>query len=87
MILDADTNLQLERTLQVPADVIWRCWTRPEHLQHFFVPKPHKLVSCDIDLHPGGRFNTVFEVEGNEMRNEGVFLELIPCRKLVFTDT
>jgi uncharacterized protein YndB with AHSA1/START domain len=35
----------------------------------------------------GGRFNTTFEVDGNLMDNQGVFLELITEEKLVFTDT
>ena len=34
----------------------------------------------------GGKCNTTFEVEGNEMQNNGVYLEVVPNEKLVFTD-
>jgi uncharacterized protein YndB with AHSA1/START domain len=44
------------------------------------------VTACDIDLKVGGRFNTTFEVDGNAMDNHGVFLELVPDEKLVFTD-
>jgi uncharacterized protein YndB with AHSA1/START domain len=50
------------------------------------VPKPHKVTAVDIDLRVGGRFNTTFDVEGNVMQNNGVYLEVVPGEKLVFTD-
>lgn len=86
MDLDPKTDLSFTRTLAVPRGLVWECWTSPEHIPHFFVPRPHKVTSCDIDLRVGGRFNTTFEVEGNAMENKGVYLELIPEKKLVFTD-
>ncbi len=46
----------------------------------------HRVTACDIDLRVGGRFNTTFEVEGKEMQNNGVYLEVVPQEKLVFTD-
>jgi len=86
MELDPKTDLRLTRTLAVPRRLVWECWTRPEHIPHFFVPRPHKVTAVDIDLRVGGRFNTRFEVEGNTMDNHGVYLEVVPEEKLVFTD-
>lgn len=85
--LDPETDLVLERVLKAPRALVWECWTTPEHIKHFFVPKPHRVTACEIDLRVGGRFNSTFEVEGNEMANQGVFLEIVPEKKLVFTDT
>ncbi|SFI55415.1 SRPBCC family protein [Celeribacter neptunius] len=87
MELDPKTDLSFTRTLPVPRALIWECWTSPEHIPQFFIPRPHRVTSCDIDLRVGGRFNTTFEVEGNMMDNKGVYLELIPEKKLVFTDS
>lgn len=86
MELDPRTDLRLERVLAAPRALLWECWTTPAHIRHFFVPRPHAVTGCEIDLRVGGRFNTVFEVDGAEMRNEGVYLEIDPGRKLVFTD-
>lgn len=86
MDLDPTTDLSFTRTLAVPRMLIWECWTSPEHIPHFFVPKPHRVTACDIDLRVGGRFNTTFDVDGQQMENNGVWLELIPGRKFVFTD-
>lgn len=84
--LDPTTDLSFTRTLAVPRQLVWECWTQPRHIPHFFIPAPHKVTAVDIDLRVGGRFNTVFDVEGNIMDNKGVYLEVVPEEKLVFTD-
>jgi uncharacterized protein YndB with AHSA1/START domain len=84
--LDPKTDLSFTRTLKAPRALLWECWTTPEHIEQFFVPKPHKVTDCEIDLRVGGRFNTAFEVEGNRMENKGVWLEVVDQEKLVFTD-
>lgn len=86
MNLDPDTDLGFTRTLAVPRQLVWDCWTKPVHIPHFFVPAPHRVTAVDIDLRVGGRFNTTFEVEGNVMDNRGVYLEVVAGEKLVFTD-
>ena len=86
MEFDPETDLRLERELKAPRQLLWRCWTRPELVKRFFVPKPHQVLDCKIDLRPGGHFDTTFEVEGNRMENTGVWLEVVPEERLVFTD-
>ena len=86
MNLDPQTDLKLERTVAVPRALLWECWTTPEHIKHFFIPKPHSIESCEIDLKVGGKFNTLFNIDGNLIPNHGVFLEIIDGEKLVFTD-
>ena len=85
--LDPSLDLVLERTIKAPRALVWECWTTPEHLVHWFVPKPHRVTACALDVRVGGKCNTTFEVEGAEMQNNGVYLEVIPGEKLVFTDT
>lgn len=85
--LDPDLDLVLVRELGAPRAVIWRCWTEPEHLKQWFVPKPHRVTACHLDVRVGGACNTTFDVEGAVMENKGVYLEVVPGEKLVFTDT
>jgi uncharacterized protein YndB with AHSA1/START domain len=84
--LDPTTDLSFTRTLAAPRRLIWECWTDPRHIPHFFIPAPHKVTAVEIDLRVGGRFNTRFDVDGAVMDNEGVYLEVEPETKLVFTD-
>ena len=87
MTLDSLTDLSLTVDLKAPRSKVWECWTRAEHLKAFFIPAPHSIESCEIDLKVGGKFNTVFLIEGNQVPSQGVFLEIIPGERLVFTDT
>lgn len=87
MTIDPDFDLVLTRDIAAPREVLFECWTSAKHIPHFFVPKPHKVVACTLDLRVGGAFNTTFDVDGTIMENKGVWLEVIPDEKLVFTDT
>ena len=78
MGLDPETDLVLTREIAAPRALIYTCWTTPEHLVHWFVPKPHKLIACTLNVRVGGACNTTFLVEGSEMQNNGVYLEVIP---------
>lgn len=84
---DPKLDLKLERTVDVSPELVWAAWTQPEHVVHWFTPAPWKTVSCEIDLRPGGKFNTIMQSpEGKQFPNLGCFLEVVPGRRLVFTD-
>ena len=87
MEIDPELDLVLTRTINAPRELLYSCWTTPEHLKNFFVPKPHKVTACTLDVRAGGACNTTFDVEGTIMENNGVYLEIIPNEKIVFTDT
>lgn len=85
---DPKFDLVLERDIDVPVELVWKVWTTPEHLKHWFVPKPWSLARCKIDLRPGGEFSSVMlSPEGKEFPNSGCYLEIVPNERLVFTDT
>ncbi len=80
-------DLSLELVLNAPRRAIWRCWTEAPLLTQWFTPAPWTTPEADLDPRPGGRMNTLFRgPDGAEMRNRGVFLELTPHERLVFTD-
>lgn len=85
---DPKLDLVLERDIDVPVELVWKAWTTPAHLRHWFVPKPWTITDCEIDLRPGGIFRTTMRSpEGQEFPNLGCYLEVIPNERLVFTDT
>jgi uncharacterized protein YndB with AHSA1/START domain len=81
------TDLKLERIVNVKPELVWAAWTQPEHLKHWFAPKPWTVSECQIDLRVGGLCSTTMRSpEGQDFPNTGCYLEIIPNRKLVFTD-
>lgn len=85
---DPELDLVLERVVDVPPELVWEAWTTPEHLKEWFVPRPWSVTDCTLDLRPGGVFRTVMRSpDGEEFPNEGCYLEIVPGRRLVWTDT
>lgn len=85
---DPKLDLVLERDIDVPPELVWTAWTTPKHIRHWFVPKPWTCADVEIDLQPGGMFRSVMRSpEGQEFNNLGCYLEIVPNKRLVFTDT
>jgi uncharacterized protein YndB with AHSA1/START domain len=82
-----DRELVLTRLVDAPREKLYRGWTEPELLKQWFAPKPWTTVRADLDVRPGGASYIVMRSpEGEEYPNPGVFLEVIPNERLVFTD-
>jgi uncharacterized protein YndB with AHSA1/START domain len=77
----------LERIVDVPPELVWRAWTVPSILKQWFTPAPWTTIDCEIDLRPGGIFRTTMRSpEGEEFPNAGCYLEIVPNRKLAWTN-
>jgi uncharacterized protein YndB with AHSA1/START domain len=82
-----DTALEIVRVLDAPRMAVWRCWTEPELIKQWFTPKPWQTVGAEVDVRPGGTsLITMRSPEGKDFANPGVYLEVVPGEKLVFTD-
>jgi Activator of Hsp90 ATPase homolog 1-like protein len=66
----------LERTIDVPRNLVWAAWTKPEHVSKWFTPAPWTVTDCKIER----------SREGKEFPNIGCDLEIIPNERLVWTD-
>ncbi len=85
---DPKLDLVLVREVDVPVELVWEAWTTPESVKQWFCPKPWTVTECEIDLRPGGIFRTVMRSpEGQEHPNIGCYLDIVPNRRLIFTDT
>ena len=83
---DPKLDLVLERVVDVPRELVWKAWTTPEHLKHWFCPKPWSVTECEIDLRRGGIFRTVMRSpQGEEFPN--VLPGYRPSEKPFFTAT
>jgi uncharacterized protein YndB with AHSA1/START domain len=82
-----DRELVLTRIIDAPREKVYRCWTEPGLMKQWFVPKPWSAKKVEIDLRPGGSSLIVMaDPDGNEFPNPGIYLEVVPNEKLVFTD-
>lgn len=80
-------ELVLDRLLDAPREKLYRCWTEPELMKPWFCPQPWSVSHVEIDVRPGGSNLIVMNgPNGEVVPNRGVYLEVVPNEKLVFTD-
>jgi uncharacterized protein YndB with AHSA1/START domain len=83
---DPKLDLVLERVIDVPRELVWEAWTKPEHVSKWFAPVPWTIADCEIDLRPGGVFRSVLRSpDGEEFPNVSCYLEVVPNERLVWT--
>jgi uncharacterized protein YndB with AHSA1/START domain len=83
----ADRELVLTRLIDAPREALYRCWTESELLRQWFAPAPFSTPIAELDVRAGGsNFIVMQSPDGQEIPNHGVYLEVVPNQKLVFTD-
>lgn len=83
----ADRELVLERVLNATPEKLFRCWTTPELIVQWFTPPPFKTVEAITDVRAGGASCITMQgPDGQKFPNRGVYLEVVPNKKIVFTD-
>lgn len=84
---NVDRDLMLTRIIDVPPEKLYRCWTEPELLKQWFAPKPYITPAAELDVRAGGANLVVMRApDGTDMPMRGVYLEVVPNERLVFTD-
>ena len=82
-----DRELVLTRLIDAPRENLYRCWTEPALLKQWFAPKPYETPIVEVSVRPGGSNLIVMRgPDGTDMPNRGVYLEIVPNERLVFTD-
>ena len=64
---------------------MWNLHTEAEHLKHWWGPEKLKMLSCKVDLWPGGMFHYGMETpDGHKMWGRFIFQEIVPLEKLSY---
>jgi uncharacterized protein YndB with AHSA1/START domain len=82
-----DRVLTIARVFDAPRDLVWRAWTDPKHLMSWWGPRAHPAENVEADVRVGGRWRHCLRAvgDGSELRHGGVFREVVPPERLVFT--
>jgi uncharacterized protein YndB with AHSA1/START domain len=90
MAATADTaqkpELTIVRLLAAPPQRVFDAWTSRELFLQWLGPKDFVATHCEIDVRPGGAYRAcIRSPEGNDYWMRGVYREVTPPRRLVFT--
>src|SRR5688572_13043200 len=82
---DNGWQLSISRHIAVPPEAVWQVMT--ERLPEWWCPRPWRTEVVEQDWRAGGRTASIMHgPDGETSGGEGVFLEVAPGKRLVFTD-
>jgi uncharacterized protein YndB with AHSA1/START domain len=82
----AERELTIRRTFAAPRALVFKAWTEPQHLAQWSCPRGFSIAENRGELRVGGGFAaTMRSPEGTEHRVQGVYREIAPPERLVFT--
>jgi len=80
-------EIVLSRDFNGPRHLVFESLTRPELLKRWFGPHGWSLSVCEVDLKVGGSWRFVLRgPEGQDMGMRGVYREITPPERLVYTE-
>lgn len=86
--MPADTgDLVITREFDAARELVFRCWTEPEHFQRWYGPQGFSIPHCTMDVRVGGAKRFCMRgPKGPDAWFAGEFLEILPPEKLVMTE-
>jgi len=81
---EVEGDFVISRTFDAPRDLVFRVWTDPDHLKHWFSPKGFTVIHANMDLRPGGVYHYGLRMpDGKEMWGKWVFREIVAPERIV----
>lgn len=79
-------SVTIVRRIKASPARVWAAITQPEQMMQWWSPDAGPTLSAVAEVRPGGRFSVVFRLlNGDEHNPTGIYQEVIPEKKLVFT--
>lgn len=80
-------GLKIVRSFNASKEQVWHAWSDEEHFKKWWGPMEYSCPDCTIDFRIGGKFHaSMMDDKGNKIWSVGIYTELIPNEKIVFTD-
>ncbi len=84
---EGERALVITRVFDAPREAVWRAWTEPERFMRWWGPQGFTSPFCTIDLRVGGRYLACMRSpDGKDYWSTGVYREIVPPARLVYTD-
>jgi uncharacterized protein YndB with AHSA1/START domain len=82
-----EATVTLTRLFDAPRELVWKAWTDPVHMAQWFGPRGFTSSVPELDVRVGGAFRIVMRgPDGNDYPMKGVFREITPPARLVFSN-
>ena len=84
----ASPDFVLSRVFDAPRELLWECFTEPQHVAKWWGPKGVTAGIIKLDLRPGGMCHyTMTTPDGTVMWGKSVYREIVAPERLVFINS
>lgn len=81
-------ELVINREIAAPRQAVFSAWTDPARATLWWAPRDFALLSCKMDVRPGGHWHRRMRSPGGEVVvKRGSYREVVAPERLVFTYT
>jgi uncharacterized protein YndB with AHSA1/START domain len=81
----SDRDILSTRLLNAPRELVFKAWTDPAHLVHWWGPKGFTNTFHEFDPRPGGVWRFIMHgPDGTDYKNRSVFVEVVKPERIVF---
>jgi uncharacterized protein YndB with AHSA1/START domain len=78
----------ISRVFDAPRDLVWKAFTEPERLRHWWGPKGFTVIAAKMDLRAGGIYLYGLKApNGSDMWGKFVFREIVKPERMVFINS
>jgi uncharacterized protein YndB with AHSA1/START domain len=82
-----EREVVITRIFDAPRELVFQAWTDPKHMAQWWGPKHFTSRVEQMDVRPGGVWRIVMcAPDGGEHPAQGVYREIVPPERLVFTN-
>lgn len=79
-------HIHITRILHAPLDWAWKSWVDPDIIEEWYAPTGHYSKYDQMEFREGGKyFLRTHKHEGPERWVTGIYEEIVPHKKIVFT--
>ncbi len=81
-------TMYISRVFNAPVERVWRAWSEPELIRQWWGPEHFTSPRAESDFRVGGRYLFAMrDPDGNDSYTTGVYREIEPLRRIVYTDS
>lgn len=83
----ADRDFVISRVFDAPRDLVFKAFTDPNRMQHWWGPKGYTVLAAKMDLRPGGTYHYGMQApDGGSMWGKLIYREIVAPKRLVFVN-